>query len=579
MRIAALLTSTALALGLTHGPSARASVEQPHLIEQSVGFYFSRQGQQYFADNLESILFMNGYSFSTGVFPRWDYQADEAIDLDNLPPGMAQHQATLNSARRTLKNWLIGFHVNNPLFKVEVENIQYALVFDRFSIVPDHALLAESGERNAMVLVLEATVPELRIDVEAVKATDLANPLLKAFDHDRRRQAPYTAAMKNLALQVGPTGTPLTVRVPVLLTVKEGGGLATRVLDIETNIEDVRVSATFRQPLDLPLVRVSIGNMHTTLNQRALERQLLQKKDELLRALQSYLDGYAAEKLPDTLNEMIEARMPHGFFEMNRMDPPGSEGEIADRDKFVWGLSPAILNQTGRHLYLGLTGYVEDPRPRRLSWMPGWSWDPAPDRTVPSTRRPRVPDATLAANDGVLTLSQDLVNRMLQLSYNRGLNREFSVPGSNPIRLIERPRLVIDGSSDYGQAVLKLNVETEVDGLGSVLVNNPLRMRFDLRISLGRTATGGMKMRMNEIQLNSIVLDPSTINMWESKVLVEVRKKFRAFNHRIQNEEKLLVEDFRLPSSLFGMPMNLTEVSTDRNGFILLYVNLDENFF
>ncbi|HTL11551.1 MAG TPA: hypothetical protein VL588_03640, partial [Bdellovibrionota bacterium] len=286
-RILTPLCALALALGFVPG-AARASLENPKLIGHSVGVYFSHSGQKYFADNLESILFMNGYSFSTGMFETWPLEADHQLDLDHLFTD-PEKQKTVNFIRSTLRNYLSGFHYDNPQFHVDINGIEYALVFDRFGLVPDNQQQQALGEPNSLVMVLEGTVPEMRVEASSIIAHDLnpKNNKIVAWNHETNTKADYCAGLRDVSLEFGgPGATPLRVQVPLLLSVKQGGGLNLKVLGITSNLEDLNMTARFRRPIDLPRVTVSIGDMHTSANP-ALENQLISRQPQIIKALQT----------------------------------------------------------------------------------------------------------------------------------------------------------------------------------------------------------------------------------------------------------------------------------------------------
>lgn len=530
-------------------PWARAANEE--LLERAVGMFVSSRGQAYIHQNFEAILFANGFSLREGGFPEWSYQSEEPVSLDRLPPQFEKFNPTFQKIRGILERWVKGFHLNDPRLAVFVRDIQYSAEFSRLGFRADYQALRDLKVDNAVVLVAEAEIPKLRIDVGSMEAGDLNNKFLGKIGVNGFWTA--TAAKTE----------PLKIKIPLLVELSPRKGLRIQVLKFTTNLPKVKLGFGFQKPLLLPKVEVIVNGYKMELDHRAIEDDLLKHQSSLVQSLQNFLKGKMEEQIPEMLSAVIEKKLGD-VREVNEMSPPGAPEGKPVRG-FRWGLVPAEVNHTPKSIYLGLGGFFEDPEASHDLPMRG---------LVQAKGAPALSGKYDGKYDIALALNQGLLNRVLQLSHERGYFRKVSSGKKGEfIRLADAPVFHFDHKGDREYVKLDLAVDYEPKGMEKVAIKGPLRVGFTMNVRLQRTANGGTAMIKDGLDQDSIRIDKSAIRFkfFEERVIKGVQEKIAAESLDMKKNPKALVDRFPVPEALFGVPIVTSAFEVLPGGYLVIY--------
>ncbi len=558
----------AVALGLS--PEAHAVPLRPvhpgfstpgSSIDRAIGVFITHRGQSYFWDHLEDLVALNGYYFREGGFERFDYRAEEPVDILNLPVEYGHFRGKLSDVSQVIKRWFRGFSLENPLVTASAEGISYVVNFSRFGLRVDRDQTRALRDGRGVVVGFELEIPDARIDVQRIRGRDLNNDrlvgelgvdqFLAGFGPDERQATSATAV-------------PLRIRIPIVAELNERDDLTFRVLDLETNLKEVGLQFSFARPLQLPRVEIIVNGRVMTLNQRRLEDELMRHTDKLLDHVKEYMADFAHEKVPAAINALVSERMPNGFNEVNEMDPPGAPLPVARGNKFKWGVKPQEVRVTRHFLHFGLMGFVEDPRSR----------DVRPASTSRTLDYPALNLVDPRQYDLALAINQDLFNRILGLSFRRRYFDRIELDGGGSLRLVRAPELRIDGTNSRNQAKLHLRISQNVTGIASWIVHSPLEFDVDVLIGLQKNAYGCLSARLHSIDERSAHIEDRYFknDLFRGHVYRSVRDKLRETNRGLARSPKLLVEHVPIPSQIGGMQIRVKEFQSDPNGYLVVYL-------
>lgn len=556
--ITATLALAALSLA-TGGPSrATAGVvpaftpplQMSESVPRAVGVYVTKRGQRYFKDSLQELVFRQGYELTDGGAEAYSYRAAEPIDLERLPLRFQDHAVTLGAVRDTLRTWLKGFRLADPMLTAEVANIGYAAEFRAFGIRIDHEATRRTMNGRGVVILFEAEIPRVRVEAERIRGQDLANPFLGAFGADH-----LWAEIRG--------SEPLRITVPMSIGLDSRDETEFKVLDIETNLNRVRMDMGFDRPLTLPSVQVIVNGKRMAIKQDRVEQELVEQKARLLALLQEYLAGLIAERVPTALNTAFIERYARPFSDLNEMDPPGATTRKRG-DKYRWGIKPEDIHVTPDHLAFGMSAFIDDP----LS--------PKPHASV--SRRltkggPRLAFVNPASYDAAVVVNQDLVNRVLGLGYRRGYTQHIEVDDAKPLRVLEAPEFRFNGTKARDRGRLHLKVQHDPHGLRQNLaMSGKITFEFDGILRLVSSPDGKISVLLDEIDASSLRVDTQAVRFpFNGAVREGIRDKLVENNKALARKPKVLVDKLPIPSQFAGVPIRLKSFQADPAGYLVLY--------
>lgn len=540
------------------------SAPAPKMIDHAIGLFVTEHGQKHIYNNFNEILVRNGFSMSEGAFPYFKAEMDEPLTMNSLRellserPNDPNARATVESIeniRAATARWLRGFRVNDPRFRIKVLNLAYQVRFTRFGIRADKAATDRLQTKRGIVLVAEAEIPELHVSVKRIQVNDWSNEFLGNM------------GVSNLWAGFKNEEVPLQLHMPVSITIDDKGMVALQALPMTTNIDTIQLNSGFDRPLSLPDIRIRINGREGVVDKTQIENELARQSGPLLKALQSYLREFASDKLPSILNNRIAEAYNPNEGEVDVLDPPGGPSGIAPDQKYQWGMhvSDVAMTQSSA-LYFELGAFVEDPTVEQKAL-------PALERGL---QAPNFESSKGSKADIGIAINENLLNRALQLSFNRGYFDKIPLSKDESIKLVSSPYIVLDGSKGANRAVLRLDVNYKLTNwvARNFAVRNPLHMKMNLVLRLVKTPKG-MKIVQEAIDLDSLWIDPASLRRWglSKTVYKGVKEILGKTNKGYKENESLLTEEVPLPEALYGVPLELKEFES-KDGYMKLFLNL-----
>ena len=550
--VATFLASTSFHQGVPARAVPPEAVIRHDSIEEALGVHLTPRGQAYFERDLADFLYRVGYNYDTGAFDEWRYEAKEPLSLDRIPVRFAAYRGTLTDVARIVDRWLMNFSLAAPLFEAQLTGLRYGVQFAQLGARFDLEATRQLPRGQGVALKLTAELGAMRFEVDSVRARDRNNSFLGDFGAD------------GVWLATRPDSQPLRVEIPVQIELHPGSRPTIQINQIHTNLEQILLDFGWSRSLILPRVEIEINGRRMQLNQARLETELNSRKAALLQALQAYLQDYIDEHGPEKLNTTLARILPMPLSETNLMTPPGAPSPVPDEDKFRWGFTPATLEEIDGSIHLGLSAWLEDPRDQ--------------GRSVPTVRRtrslPRL-DALPPENyDLALSLNQDLINRMLNLSYRRGYFSEVPLSSGKKLYITAAPEFRLDtqNASDI-RGKLHAKFSYPVEGIQSLITRSPLDFELDLEVKLVQSAQG-IRVELVRGDENTVRIDQSDIKfiLFTGKVYRAVREEIRKLNRDLVAAPKVIVDQIPFPSRLGGLPIRIRSLSADSSGHIAVYI-------
>lgn len=542
-----------------------AAQASDHLyLDNALGAYVTPRGQKYFQNNLEEVLFRAGYSFSDGGFPGFDIPFAHALDINNLPPALAPYKANIQSVYKAIKDHFSGYHFNNPKLDVALNDIQYSAQFDSFGAVLGKSAKSY-GATDGVVIVANIVMPKLQVSLDSVIVKDNANLLLQKVGPKK----PFESGVNHLRASLKAGSIPLAIQVPILFRADARNGLEIRVLGIRTTLDRVTPQVSFDEPLIMPKIKIFIDDQPITVDQKALEDELAQNMDTLLKMLQGQLNPYIQNQGVSYLNGIVAGHVKDGGEEIMPVDPPGLLNPTA-ADSLRIGVKPQQIElMPSGQIHLALAGFAEDPKVTQLQTVPP---------VIAPATLPIFDSYDPSQYDVAVSLNQQYVNRLLQLSFERGYFEKVPCAGV-VCKFVEAPRFVVDESQGRSRVKLHLKLDKPLTSWTEKLaVKSPARASMDMNVHFARSSDGGFAIMMDGADENSIQIDPGSIKFGILKSLVDSGAKslVHGISVGFQSTPMPLLNSIPVPAAFFGVPLKILDLQSENSGNIMLYLEYGE---
>lgn len=533
----------------------RTKEDSKTAIPHAIGVYVTARGQRLLTTDLLKILSLNGIGLDDVYFPDFQWEAPRSVTQDQLGLKAVKDRAAFSAIRETLKKWLNPLDFKPPIPRVELKDIEAKALFSRLSIRTDAAAQREAGLDQGIGFILEAEIPAFQLQIGKSRIQDLANDFLGTFGVDA------------LDLSWDRKSVPLRIQLPVHLQADPEAGVQLRALALRTNLQKLVPHFGFARPLVLPQVAVMVnGHLLGQIESQEVENEILKQKDALTHALLAAAKEYLEKQLPAQLNSKFAELAASDLDDINAMDPPGAVGPIRPQDRFRFGMALEDASVSPQYLFLGLKGYIRDPQ-KPSSWS-------APNES--SEVRHLLNDLKPESYDVAVSLSQTYINRMLQLSFERGYfdRMEMGPTPADTLQLAMPPELHTEDSKNHERAKFKLKIRQDVQGLANLAVHSPIEISFDAQVHVYRQSNGEGVMMMDGIDVASAQVEDRFLRSSALRGLVmdNVRSQLQEKSDQFAAKPKALLEKLPLPSSIYGVPIQLKAIRTEMSGHILVYM-------
>lgn len=519
-------------------------------ISHAIGVYITKHGQDKIFNNIDKILENNGLSVNEAYFHHQHFDMEEQ-SLENMLPAEGAIREAALEIKRSLQRFLMGLEFNDHKFSFDLHEIDLKIDWQDIHVEIDP--VAKLAGKVKLKLVLEAR--GINVDIAKFRAQDLNNDILGVVGLD------------DASLFLSRDSVPLRFEVPVSLINSRVTGPKVEIGAISSNIEDVILDGEFRGDVYLPEIEIRINGRVVSANYDELEGMLKDNNERIVEAVKTSLNSWVTNDGAAYLNGVIEEQNREGLFkEVNVMSPAGApEGEAVT--PFEWGIKFKEYDLIGETIHLTLDGYLKDKVKGAV----------AADQSLMASRPP-LGHRISTNSDFVLSVNEGFINRIVQLSYNRGYFNEFDTADGETYKIAEIPKFKIKNSGDGVPPRLEVELEYTVTGVGAALVNNPIRINFDLKLDFP-VEDGQIKIIATDIDMDSVKVDKKYIRRflgmmsWSGVVMPQVRKRFKDAAKDIRG--LVLADEFPLPASMGGIPLFVRKTEIEPSGHLLIDIDTE----
>lgn len=446
-------------------------------------------------------------------------------------------------AKDVLNRFFEGLDIDSHKLQLEVEDILFKAKWEEVAleIVPPSKTELKSNYSAVFRLRLQAK--NISVSVSRIRGSDLMNEWIGDLGIDQFQLATQEQS------------TPLEIELNLGFYQKERGVFRIDVLTPKTNLDELLLGYTFSSPLLLPSVEIQVNQRTIRLRNEEIEKLLLEEQDNILGRVKTVLQEKMETDLPTQLGTMINEVLDQGFKEVNQMAPPGAPNPNVP--KFVWALNLQEVKYNQGHLLLDLDARFDDTRYGKGNSLPKQHMAKAPAKLVNN----KYPNA-----DFVFSLNQGVLNRVIQLSSERGYFDSIALDSGESINLTKIPYMSLAAGKG---PKMGLEIEYTVTGFSAVFVKNPIRISFDLNLAFPISKSGKVEMLIDSIDLDSVNVDSKYIRLFPSKVRAAVAEKLAEVNGDMKGF--MLTDDVPIPDDLAGLSLRKTATDIDKNGHLMIY--------
>ncbi|MEN0059705.1 MAG: hypothetical protein AAGB31_12775 [Bdellovibrio sp.] len=546
-----------------HGLSASAMelnpvVENQNILSKAIQVRITPKGMKYFDNRMGELLGNLGIKLDEGYFPAMSYSAEKEINPDDLSDKAPESVKIYKQVRDLLNQWLIGFSMKNHRPTIEIGESGYVAQFSRFGLVTDEKLMKSLGKADGAVLAIELEVKKMTISTQSVVAWDLNNEFLGKV------------GMENVTFKAGDNDSiPLKIRLPFYVRINAYGLLEFQALEIENNFSQIPLAIKYEKLL-LPVFAVEINGQKFYMNNKEVDKLFEQQTPLILEKVRENLEQFAREQLPELLNTKAKEAIQGSLQQVQDMLPPGQE-DSDTRPNFKWGMLLQAIHLQGS-LNIELNSYVEDPINSRI----------APAKSHASRGSPQFSTVPQSEYDIALSVDRSLINRVLQLSFERKNFENIQQSDGSVLRLkavplidyVKTPKGVTPTAQET-YVKLKVAVENKPD---TWALKDTIIIGFDIVAKIRQLSDkSGMQLVLHSIDTESMILEDEYFSFmgsfFKEKVRKAVKEKLTDMSAGWIKKEETIPGSLPIPPEILGLTFDIHRVVMDSNGHLVMFLN------
>ena len=556
-------------------------VSQKHMMEDSIVVHITDKGWGLFRNNLLSLATNLDLHLDQGAFSGLRWQAAKPIPIANLSKD-PNTKKLIETVRNSLKDWFIKFPLIDTVQPiVQLGPTAYHLVFNKISLNTEPEVLKSLHKKTGLVLELDLEIKE--IDLQSTQASLWSVPI--------PNQTKVT--LNNPKVVIGGGKTPIIVRVPFYVKVDETGSPVFEVLSIQQDISKVNVDYGY-ESADIPKLQIIWGDQKYSLNQKTLESFLQKEKPALIQQITYSLGQFIDHQLPQLLNNKARAGLTKKLEEVKLLNPPGAPKGVTP---FVWGLTLSQVEERDEADQVHLNTYIED------------TLNPDTELKTSMANMPALINALNPKDYSIgLIADEALINRLLQLSFDRGYFSQIMLDGSKPIplqcaalagavpstkgkfiKLTEAPTVSALKNGGFtgtpGETFARLHVSLQVPkgtihGLESLVLMDQFIVKFEMIVKIVATSPQTLGIQLWSVDASTIQFEDAFTFLGEivhGLVVDAIEKEFKKFSQEWQCAKTSIPGKIQLPQ-IFGVQFAIQDLDLESNGHLVLYLNYNGSY-
>lgn len=514
-------------------------------IPHSIGVYVTPKGQDFFSQDLRTLFTNNGISIDQAYFQSIQHVTEEQ-ELEDMLGTQEDLKEVIATLKNGIRRYLIGLDIGAHKFQIDVKELDLKLNWDKVAISIEKPVFNELlGRQPTLTLNLNAELNNFNLFIGEITAKDLNHPIFGEVGIDQ------------VMLWTREDEQPLYINLPIHFFQDEKMGFTVEAGKPDTNLDALYIQSQYKSPMRLPKIEIRINDNPITVNQGEVEVLFNERKDEIFQTAQKELQAWIDDNASDLINTFIKEKVAGGLTETNTMLPPGAPNEFVQT--FNWGLKIDGIGFQQNNVHIGLDAFVTDPLKTsdfRLT------------QNLIASRMPVLQPNVSDKYDLALALNMGFVNKIIHLSANRGYFKNVELEDGEKILLTKTPTLKLA----QAKPVLSLEIEYRVTGLSAAFVKNPIRISFDMLVDFVVDKDGQVSLIGNGIDLDSVFLDSKYIRAFAGTVRKSAKSKIEEMQGGLRGY--VIADALPIPEALFGLPMIPKKAMIERNGYLLVFLDL-----
>jgi len=582
--------------------AAPAPVKVKHYIQGAVMLELTERGSLLFQNHLADIIDNEGLDFYKGHFADYQWKSNTSYKLEDLAPD-ADTKKLLQTIDGILHSWFNGFPLSEIRPTVEIGNSGYKATINHIAISTDENLLHQLKKTEGAVLVLQVEIKEIDAGAQKIRVWDLNAEDMGQVGFD------------NAMVKVGGSSPPLQLRMPFYVKINASGIPEFEAVGLDQNIDKVNLEFTYKN-IVIPVVETRINNkVVITPKKEKLQEEFLQNMPTVLIRLRNYLHDFASQQIPELLNEKAKQYLVGALEEIRTIDAPGDTTKPPH--PFMIGQQLKSLNQNGG-LQIVLNMFVEDlqnPYSKPiLSTSGGEKIPPAQIDGLDKTKY----DLAFAIHDSV-------INRILQLSYERKLFANIPLDGKSPsdaspssaqantaattpqvLTMLKAPVLLpltkpgLVPRANIGETYARVHLVIRVPpqfksipiksfgdwwkdltnwGTRNFVISDRFELTLDLIVKLKKNATGrGLQILLWDVDPDSFAVDEDSLTLIGDAaigtIMDVIKSRFATMTQSWREKDTAIPGNISVPP-FFGYSFLIDNLVMEPTGHITLYLDFD----
>ncbi len=555
-------------------------VKVKHYLSNAIQVDFTPRGETYFLNNSLRIFSNGGVYLNAQKFENLNSGSQKSYQLDSLKTD-ANTQKLVTTIRGMLKSWFVGFSISEVRPAVQIANSSYQAEFSQFAISTDENLLDQLKKTEGAILVLNMDIKGINYQAAKIRLWDQDKPKLGQVGFD------------DVKVKMADGSGPLHVRIPFYVKINSQGVPEYEAVGIDENIDTTNFEFKYGKFI-VPTIQLVINGEALPFNDVVLGQELVNSTPIVITEIRNYLHDFASHQIPTLLNEKSKEYLVQALENVKHLQAPNTpDGASGD---LWWGMQFKSISENN-----GLTAkfncYVEDPV----------NPDSMPNTLVSATRPPLASTLNKADYDVALSIDEGMINRIMQLSYERKFFEKIALDTTNSsskdstttndgkfLRLTQTPilkpiestvKFTDSGSApNWGETFAKLQLSVQVPpgtvtGLETLIMKDRFFMNVDLIVKLVKTKDAkGVSILLWDFDPDSFKIDARNFTILGKiakglgLIMSSLKSQFSDMSVQWRADKLAMPGSIPVPSIL-GVPLGIKHLAMEQNGHLILYLN------
>ncbi len=480
-----------------------------------------------------------------GYIEQIEWKTPEPIQIENLPVEYKKYKTAFKTIRRTLEQWLVGFHLKSPWPQINLSGLSYQFEDLKIELETPPELSQFNAGESEVAIALNIRTSKVRIAVNQFTFRDLNNAFLGK------------STMRELTIETSPESPKIEIECRGKVLINRDGLITFSVQDISQNLSEAKFQSNYRGKLELPKVVVRVGTSSSTLNTGDLDKVIRLHKDAIIESLVTKLSNGLQLKLPNLLQAGVSKYLSRSF---EQRVPLNSLTKSEKNPIFLNLTLERVINEA-HDLSVVFAADMVDPL--------------APNTPWPWLGEPQTPPLNQVSNDQTdfaTLLNIDVINRFVKLNHDRGQLGTFRLKSGVPLKLVTPPRFEAE-SGHTDEIALNLFVEQETVGFKETMaLHSPYHIQIKAWAKVRPTENHlGFNIVLDRIDAANSAIPSGFLRapFFEDQVASGLQTKLLAINRDLATTPTFLGKDIGLIKNIAGLNVKIDQVSAHRNGYLI----------